>query len=479
MKKLVFVTGYLLLTCLPGKQVAGLYAQTITQKLQKAWQQFEADPQLKHAISSLYVIDAKTGKVVFDKNSQVGLAPASTQKIITAATAFELLGKDYRYKTEFGQCIDSEKDICIWVNPSGDPTFGSWRWGSTQEKNLLSAIMNGLKGVDFNRCKGMVINGIGWNAEQIPDGWIWQDIGNYYGAGAGILNWRENQFDLFLKSGNKIGDRVTIVGTAPVLYSYKIICEAMSAARGSGDNSYIYIPSHYSNAVVRGTIPINEERFKISGSIMNPANEFLTVFKDSLSHRYSWRGSEEKGFITYGGLLRTPHIYYTHYSPHLDSIIYWFLQKSINFYGEALIKTFASHNKKLRSMVDTNLVVGITDSGVATVKHFWKQKGIDEDELNMYDGSGLSPLNRVTAHAQVEILKYAKTKNWFPYFYDALPEFNGMKIKSGSISDVKGFCGYHKAKDGNEYIFSFLVNNYSGTSSGVVSKMYKVLDVLK
>ena len=54
-----------------------------------------------------------------------------------------------------------------------------------------------------------------------------------------------------------------------------------------------------------------------------------------------------------------------------------------------------------------------------------------------------------------------------------------MTMKSGTISDVKGFCGYHKAKDGKEYIFSFLVNNYSGKSSQLVGKMYKVLDELK
>ena len=88
MKKVFLVAGCWLF-------VAGLSAQTITQKLQKAFQQFENDSQLKHAISSLYVIDAATGQVVFDKNSQVGLAGASTQKIITATTAFELLGKEY------------------------------------------------------------------------------------------------------------------------------------------------------------------------------------------------------------------------------------------------------------------------------------------------------------------------------------------------------------------------------------------------
>src|SRR5207247_4577604 len=79
-----------------------LSAQTIQQKLQTAYQQFEADSQLRHAISSLYVINAKTGEVVSDKNSQIGLAGASTQKIITATTAFELLGKDYRYSTDIG-----------------------------------------------------------------------------------------------------------------------------------------------------------------------------------------------------------------------------------------------------------------------------------------------------------------------------------------------------------------------------------------
>src|SRR6187549_2939810 len=78
------------------------FGQTVTQKLQKTFTAFEKDSQLKHAISSLYVIDANTGQVVFDKNSQVGLAPASTQKIITSVTAFELLGKDYKYKTELG-----------------------------------------------------------------------------------------------------------------------------------------------------------------------------------------------------------------------------------------------------------------------------------------------------------------------------------------------------------------------------------------
>src|SRR5690349_8449820 len=81
-KKLLFVC------CLAF--VDAIFAQSVTQKIAKAYKQFESDSQLAHAVSSLYVINAKTGAVVFNKNAQIGLAPASTQKIFTAAAALAL-----------------------------------------------------------------------------------------------------------------------------------------------------------------------------------------------------------------------------------------------------------------------------------------------------------------------------------------------------------------------------------------------------
>jgi serine-type D-Ala-D-Ala carboxypeptidase/endopeptidase (penicillin-binding protein 4) len=471
MKKITGVITYWLVRCslcisglLP---VTGSYAQTAAQRIQKAFQQFEKDDQLKHAISSLYVIDAKTGEVVFDKNSQVGLAPASTQKIVTGVTAFELLGKEYRYKTELGYDGEIEKGTLkgnVVIVTGGDPAFGSWRWPDTGEEKIIETFVRAIKKMGIKDIKGSIeLYDDDWESLRMPDGWIVQDIGNYYGAGASSLNWRENQFDVFLKSGSKIGDSVKIVSYKPQLYTAGYVSELLSAEKGTGDNAYIYL----NPKVIRGTIPVNENKFMIAGAMENPAKQFLLGLGDTLIQQGVDLNKPLAG--KYTSKLEHTKFEYTHFSPSLDSIIYWFLKKSINLYGEALIKTFAYEKQGF----------GSTDSGVAIVRKFWKSKGLDEDELNIYDGSGLSPLNRVTTHAQVEILKYAKAKNWFPYFYDALPEFNNMKMKSGTISDVKGFCGYHKAKDGKEYIFSFLVNNYSGKTSGVVAKMYKVLDELK
>lgn len=470
MKKIFLVAGcWLLVTC--------SFGQEITQKLQKAFEQFEADPQLKHAISSLYVIDANTGKVVFDKNSQIGLAPASTQKIITAATAFELLGKDYGYKTLFYLNGEVKKDVLkgdLIIKGSGDPTLGSWRYSATKRDIIVSAIAGMLQQKQIKTITGdIIIDNSGFETSTIPGGWIWDDIGNYYGAGESGLNWNENQYDLILKSGTKIGDPVSIIGTSPELQVYSLVNELKSAKAGSGDNAYVYIAPYSSFGFVRGTIPVNETNFKISGSFPDPSAQFIAELQNKLTeNKIELKG---KGISSLNLKVNGKKMEYTSQpfnfiiSPSLDSIIYWFLKKSINLYGEALVKTFAYEKKGF----------GSTDSGVAILQDFWKQKGIDEEELNMSDGSGLSPQNRVTTHAQVEILKYAKQQPWFPYYYDAFPLYNDMKMKSGTIKDVKGFCGYHKAKDGQEYIFSFLVNNYSGRASELVNKMYKVLNVLK
>ena len=52
-------------------------------------------------------------------------------------------------------------------------------------------------------------------------------------------------------------------------------------------------------------------------------------------------------------------------------------------------------------------------------------------------------------------------------------------MKSGTINRVKGFSGYQQSKEGNQYLFSMLVNNYSGSQYSLIKKMYKVLDELK
>src|SRR5215213_8930682 len=132
MKKLFLITSLLL----SGYS----FAQNISKRLQTAYSRFENDSQLTNAISSLYVINSKTGEVVFDKNSKIGLPTASTLKVITAATAYELLGREFTYQTKFGYVGTIKNKLLLGnfsLSASGDPTFGSWRWKNTSDTFIL------------------------------------------------------------------------------------------------------------------------------------------------------------------------------------------------------------------------------------------------------------------------------------------------------------------------------------------------------
>ncbi|HEY1022836.1 MAG TPA: D-alanyl-D-alanine carboxypeptidase/D-alanyl-D-alanine-endopeptidase [Flavisolibacter sp.] len=451
-------------------------AQTVEAKLARAFATFENDPQTKSALSSIYVLDGKTGTVVFEKNAQVGVAPASTQKIITAATAYEILGTDFRFETAFGYFGSLKNGVLdggLYIKPSGDPTLGSWRWDGTSEKAVMDRLFRAFQQNGIRSFSTTILDERGWESNAIPGGWIWDDIGNYYGAGAASLNWRENQYDLFLKSGPGLGDAVTVVDTKPQLYGVYFDSRVTSAAKGSGDNSYIYLPIGHNVATVRGTIPVQESRFTISGAMPSSLNQFLSTWQDTLARNGisgQWK-TIPVSKQTNRAIPSSIQYFHTEISPSMDSIVYWFLRKSINLYGEALAKSMALKKGETAS----------SEKGGDVIRDFWKSKGIgiDASELNMQDGSGLSPQNRVTTHAQAAVLQYAKKQPWFNGFYEGFPLYNGMKLKSGTIGGAKGFCGYHTSKDGKPYIVSFIVNNYTGSASTLVQKMYKVLDVLK
>jgi len=444
------------------------FSQSVTERLDKAITLLQADSQFKHAAISFYVVDTKTGKVIFNKNADMGLAPASCQKVITSATAFELLGNNYRYKTALvykGILKDGLLTGDLLINGSGDPAFGSWRWNETKDQIVLKKITAALVAKGIKKINGQIVcSNDSWESNSTPGGWVWDDIGNYYGAGASAINWHENQYDLILRSGNATGSAVTIKGTRPTIEDVKLISEVTAAKKGSGDNAYIYLAPQSTEGYVRGTIPVEEDNFIISGAMPDPSRQLQYELKNALKENsIEINPAVQKTAETKNETL------FTHTSPPLDSINYWFLKKSINLYGEAFIKTMALEKTKF----------GSTEKGIELIKDFWNHHGIEPSAINIKDGSGLSPANRVTTKALVTILQFAKQQQWFSSFYNALPEINNIKMKDGYIADVRSYTGFVKDKSGKEYTFSFVVNNFDGSASAARIKMWQVLDILK
>ncbi len=458
--------------------------QTIKDKLEQSVKEMEADATMRHAIIGIVVTDSKTGKMIFEHNAQVGLAPASTQKLFTSCAAFDLLGNDYRYTTEVGyKSLQGGGAGHFFITASGDPSFGSSRFAATRPDKIFASIVKGLQEKKITRVsESMRVDQPFANA--LPGGWMWEDIGNYYGAAAQGFNWLENQYDLVLKSGSKVGDTAMVVGIHPkeagnVMNNHMFMGGSLtSAEKSSGDNTIIYLPYGSDDVpTIEGTIPVNENAFEVSGSITNPSKVFnhqlVSAIKNAgiaVTDMYKRNDSTSlQSPVPYSDAAMQYALLYRHVSPTLDSLNYWFLKKSINLYGEAFIKTMAFQQ----------LGSGTTEKGVALIKDFWVTHGIEKSAVNICDGSGLSPQNRVTADALVKVLQYAKTRPWFSSFYYALPTYNAMKMKSGSIGGARAYAGYHTAANGREYSFAIIVNNYDGSATAVVKKMYRVLDSLK
>ena len=264
-------------------------SQTINETFTTAYKKFASDSSFAHSTISLFVVNNVTGKSVAQVNEEVGVAPASCQKVITAATAFELLGQGFTYKTTLaytGQIVNGVLNGDIIIKGTGDPTLGSWRYSKTAEEKVIAEFRKAISRAGINEITGSVYaDETLWNDEATPGGWIWQDIGNYYGAGSRAVNWRENQYDLYLKSGNNVGDAVELAGTKPPFVNgLNVRVLAKSAAKGSGDNAYIFMPLNDAYSYVRGTIPVNENRFTISGAMPHPAMQLALTLKASLKN---------------------------------------------------------------------------------------------------------------------------------------------------------------------------------------------------
>jgi len=85
----------------PAREAVGRREEplTIEEETAKQIAKLLRGPGLRNGVSGLFVADAKTGETLFAVNADEPLNPASNVKMISTATALELLGPDFKYPT--------------------------------------------------------------------------------------------------------------------------------------------------------------------------------------------------------------------------------------------------------------------------------------------------------------------------------------------------------------------------------------------
>jgi len=410
------------------------------------------------------------------------LVPASTMKVITTATGLERLGVDFRFRTElqFAGSLsgDGVLEGDLVIRGGGDPTLGEANIAST-----FSRWQAALREAGLRRVTGSVVGDASiFGTKRTPDTWQWNDMGNYYGAGACGLTFHQNQFFCRFRTP-AVGAKAPFTGTDPRLPEITFVNEMRVGSAGSGDQGYIYGAPYGTVYYLRGTVPAGAGSFTIRGSLPDPAFFCARAFDKYLNENglpVEGDPTTVRRLVIDGKSLAARKVVHTEESDSLAAIVHQTNMKSNNLQAECIHRMIGVNAGK----------DGSTRAASAVVEEHWEERGVDLEGFFMGDGCGLSRANLVTSRQMAMILHAAAKGETFDTFYDSLPvagrsgtlrsigggsSAEGRVVaKSGTISRVRNYAGYVNARSGERYAFALFVNNYSGELWRVKSQIVRV-----
>ena len=465
-----------------------LFGQLFT--LDNAIQRLATDDVMRRGQTGICVMDVQSGQMLGSYNSSMSLIPASNMKIVTTAAGLKMLGSDFTYRTDLQYDGDIKDSILygnIILKGYGDPTLGSPLMDSiVRIEGLLSFFSARIKELGIKKIQGRIIgDGSAFEKATATQTWLWEDLGNAYGAGPSGLNFHENVYKLNFHQNPNVGSPPSVSGTFPYVPDFMVYNEVTSIA-SKDDEAYIYSAPYTRVGVVRGTIPAGSQSFSINGALPDPPyfaawhlrktliDEGIDVTDSAATQIWL----EQKAIP-----LLNRKTFFTWRSPTLATIVNRANQESVNLYCEAILRTIAFQQTGF----------GSNEKGTELVTKFWQSKGIDTEGLFMQDGSGLSPRNGVTPFQLTAMLRTIALDNqWFTPFYNSLPEaghsgtmknmfknypsvIGRIRAKSGTISRVRAYSGYATATDGRLIAFSVVLNNFTCSQSDIRKRLEKFM----
>ncbi len=466
-----------------------LFAQNIVQDAISTFVDYDS---FKNASISICVQDLSTGETIGKHNHLLALPPASTVKLFSTASAFEILGYDFRPSTLFysDSKVSSNGVITgnLYIKGEGDPTLGSKYFCAEGKENVfLKEWMRELTRLGIRKIEGkIIVDGSSFGYDGCPSGWNWGDIGNYYGAGPSGIVIRDNMLKYYFKTA-EIGTPTSLIRTEPEVKELRFLNNIM-AAKQSGDESYIFGSPFSYERFGTGTLPYGRREFIVKGSLPDPelqlAKEFYEVLKTE---------KIEVGGYDFARNLLLQNLSLPNYNNlnllkkwegfTVEEITHHTNMKSVNLFAEQLVCLIGYENKGK----------GTTEVGLKEINDYWKGK-FDVSGLNLTDGSGLSRSNAVSSQNFCDLLTQMSKSDKYSIFRTSLPTAgqSGTMIgvckgqvgegrvfaKSGTMNRIKSYAGYVKSKSGKDLAFAIVLNNYNCSNAQAVDKIESIMNAM-
>ena len=465
MKKLLILTGFAL--CLGGiaradleKQIDGIIRESVQKRVK----------------FSIHVLEADSGRTIYDHDAKELMIPASNMKIITSAAALNYLGSDYVYKTKVGLTGNS-----LVVIGSGDPLLGDEKTDARYGREpgwIFKDIANALKSRGIGTIEGIIVDSSVFDNEPVHPSWPADDLNRWYACEVSGLNFNDNCIKI---SAKNIGGKVAVF-VEPQTAFVSLINKVVPISKGSGAVG-TYRNRHPNRLTVFGKCKDEVGPFDVA--IERPAVYFGFLLYEHLAEA----DIDAKGDLVEKTLEEgSDFIPLIEFSTPLTDCLARCNKNSLGLAAEAMLKTVAA-------MGNPDKKNGSWKRGQELISEYLLRLGIDKSQFYIDDGSGLSRQNELTAYAITTVLSdIYKSKNWQLYKdslavggtegtiekYFKEEKYKGEIFgKTGYINSVKTFSGLC-VTDRGDYIFSILSNNTNGQTRSVINNIAKeIIDYFK
>lgn len=433
---------------------------------------------MKTASLGFLAIDMESGEVIASHQPDLALRPASTFKLLSSATALEILGPEFQFRTSLVLTDSAE----LIIKGGGDPTLGSRFFDSIPDHDFISSFRTALVSSGRDSIRQVIADASHYGHDMLPPSWSWQNMGQYYGAAPSGLSAFDNTYTLYFRTAAEVGQAAELLGISP--HIPLVLENGVVSDTISWDNSYIYGAPYSPWRSIKGSLPVGRDSFGVRGSMPDPTMAAVWHLDSALRSSGIKVGmpattTRLNAVVQDSGRGDTLLLLK---SPTLSEIIRETNTHSVNLYAEHLL---LEAGLKLGSE-------GLTLPAGDSLLSFWERKGMDIQGLSIHDGSGLSQYNAITPRQMIWLLEYMYAKSpHFDEFYASMaiagktgtlePLCKGtvaegqLRAKSGTISRVKAYAGYVESRSGRKIAFAMSANGFSGSSRGARAHLEKLM----
>ncbi len=403
--------------------------------------------------TGVYVLNADTGKILYNEDGINLMTPASNTKVLTAAAAFLYLGPNYQFITKVstnGTLAGKVLNGNLYVSFSGDPSL------SIQD---VYGLMKALKAKGIDSIHGNVIlDESVFSGPYYGLGWPQDDLAYCYAApvAGSIIN--ENCMALQVHMNKKGKPAVQQYTTNfPVVNQLQLV--GKSALR-----TCVFQPTITSNnsILLQGCLP-RRANWGFAFAIKNPQSYARQVVQVGLAKA----GIAITGKVSMGKTPGKTTLLASHASKNLQALLSYMLKRSDNVYAGAMTKLLGSAYYGVGSYKGgANAIIAILGGRIGTsFKPPYLEDGSGESEYNLISPQQLTQVYRYM-YAQPQLintfmkslvisgqrggtLSYRLTKNGLA---------GHVFGKTGTINSVSTLSGYLDLPGKPTIIFAIMMN---------------------